>query len=123
MWRAGPLTVVSASSSPAGGRSSLLYALVALLSTAGCATVPFEQTGALSSYESLAPADGVLTRAKVSVNQSEVLAAKTVQIVPTSFSESAARAGLSEPQRQMVANAIDRSVCIGLSDRFQIVGP
>jgi hypothetical protein len=115
--------VLSAINSAAGGRPNCLYALVALLSTAGCAAVPFEQTGALSSYDSLAPADGVLTRARVSVNKSDVLAAKTVQIAPTSFSESAARAGLSETQRQMVANAIDRSMCVGLSDRFQIVGP
>jgi hypothetical protein len=122
MWRAGPFTVLSAIDSPAGGGSNPLYALICLLLTAGCAAVPFEQTGALSSYQSLAPADGVLTRAKVSVNASEVLAARTVQIVPTSFSEPAARAGLSDTQRQMVANAIDRSVCIGLSDRFQIVG-
>src|SRR5437764_737599 len=122
MWRAGPLTMLSAINAPAGGGPNCLYALAALLLTAGCAAVPFEQTGALSSYESLAPADGVLTRAKVSVNKNEVLAAKTVQIVPTSFSEPAARAGLSEAQRQMVANAIDRSVCVGLSDRFQIVG-
>ena len=122
MWRAGPLTVLSAINSPAGGRSNALYALVALLLTTGCAAVPFEQTGALSSYASLAPANGVLTRAKVSVNKSDVLAAKAIRIVPTSFSEAAARAGLSETQRQMVANAIDRSMCIGLSDRFQIVG-
>src|SRR5437667_3671324 len=122
MWRAGPLTVLSAINCPADGRSNSLYPLVALLLTSGCAAVPFEQTGALSSYQSLAPADGLLTRAKVSVNKSDVLAAKTVQIVPTSFSEPAARAGLSETQRQMVANAIDRSVCVGLSDRFQIVG-
>jgi hypothetical protein len=86
MWRAGPLTVLSAINSAAGGRPNCLYALVALLSTAGCAAVPFEQTGALSSYDSLAPADGVLTRARVSVNKSDVLAAKTVQIAPTSFS-------------------------------------
>src|SRR4051812_38983737 len=113
MWRAGPFTMLSAINSPAGGRSHSLYALVGLLLTAGCAAVPFEQTGALSSYASLAPADGVLTRAKVSVNKADVLAAKTVQIVPTSFSAAATRAGLSETQRQMVANAIDRSVCVG----------
>jgi hypothetical protein len=83
--------------------------------------VPLEQTGALSSYASLTPTDGVLTRARISVNKNDVLAAKTVQIVPTSFSEGAAKAGLSDTQRTMVANAIDRAVCIGLSDRFRIV--
>jgi hypothetical protein len=123
MSRARRFNVLPVINAPAGGRSNSTFALVALLLTSGCAAVPFEQTGALSSYQSLAPADGVLTHAKVSVNANEVLAAKTVQVVPTSFSESAAHAGLSETQRQMVANAIDRSVCVGLSDRFQIVGP
>jgi hypothetical protein len=49
------------------------------------------------------------------------LAAKTVRIVPTSFSGSASKAGLSEMQRAMVSNVIDRSMCIGLSDRFRLV--
>jgi hypothetical protein len=47
----------------------------------------------------------------------------TVRIVPTSFSAAALRAGLSERQRLMVGNAVDRSMCIGLSDRFRIVAP
>ncbi len=96
----------------------------AALLLAGCATVPLEQTGSLSSYEGLAQSDGLLTRARISVNKSNVLSAKTVQIVPTSFTRAASEAGLSETQRGMIANAIDRSMCIGLSDRFKIVvGP
>ena len=100
------------------GRTASLSALLLVL--AGCASVPFEQTGALSSYESLAPADGVLTRARVAVNRDSVLAAKTIRILPASFSDTAAKAGLSDVQRTMVSNAIDRAMCIGLSDRFQI---
>ncbi len=49
------------------------------------------------------------------------MAAKTVKILPTSFSVAAAAACLSDEQRGMVSNAIDRSICIGLSDRFEIV--
>jgi uncharacterized lipoprotein YajG len=93
----------------------------AALLLAGCATVPLEQSGSLSSYEGLAQSDGLLTRARISVNKSNVRSAKTVQIVPTSFTRTASEAGLSEMQRDMVANAIDRSMCIGLSDRFKIV--
>ena len=96
----------------------------AALLLAGCATVPLEQSGSLSSYEGLAQSDGLLTRARISVNKSNVLSAKTVQIVPTSFARAASEAGLSELQRGMIANAIDRSMCIGLSGRFNIVvGP
>jgi len=94
---------------------------VAALLLASCATVPLEQTGSLSSYEALAQSDGMLTRARISVNKSNVLSARTVRIAPTSFTRAASEAGLSEMQRDMVANAIDRSMCIGLSDRFQIL--
>jgi hypothetical protein len=92
-----------------------------LLVTAGCATVPPQQTGALSSYEGLAPSNGILTHAQIGVNRNDILAATTVRIVPTSFSAVALGAGLSETQRRMVSNAIDRAMCIGLGDRFRIV--
>jgi len=95
--------------------------LAAVLPLAGCATVPLEQTGAISSYESLVQSDGLLTRARIGVNKEKVLAATTVKIIPTSFSAAAAAAGLSDLQRGMVSNALDRSMCIGLSDRFKIV--
>jgi hypothetical protein len=103
-----------------GGRLNSLWGLAVLLSTGGCATVPFEQSGSLSSYKSLAQSDGILTRARISANKDQLLAAKTIRLTPTSFSESAVSAGLSEVQRNMVANAIDRSMCIALADRFHI---
>src|SRR5579859_2413138 len=93
----------------------------ALLLTASCATVPFEQTGSLSSYGGLAGSDGLLTKARISVNKTDILAATTARIVPTSFSAPASMAGLSDMQRGMVANTIDRLMCTGLSDRFRIV--
>lgn len=104
-----------------GGRLNSLWSLAALLAAGGCATVPFEQGGSLTSYKSLESSDGILTRARISVDKDELLAAKTVRIAPTSFSEPASRAGLSELQRNMVANAIDRSMCIALADRFHVV--
>jgi hypothetical protein len=59
----------------------------------------------------------------VGVDKDAVIAAKTVRIVPTTFSPTAAAAKLPERDRRLVANAVDRSVCIGLSDRFHIVLP
>jgi hypothetical protein len=103
-----------------GGRVNSLWSLAALVLTGGCASVPFQQSGSLSSYNSLAPSDGILTRARVGGNKNELLEAKTVRIAPTSFSESASKAGLSEAQRNMVGNAIDRAMCIGLADRFHV---
>jgi hypothetical protein len=57
----------------------------------------------------------------VSVDKDAILAAKTVRIIPTTFSPAATDTRLLEKEWRLVANAVDRSVCIGLSDRFQIV--
>ncbi len=100
----------------------LLLPLLPLIS--GCAAVPLEQTGSLSSYERLQPVDGNFGRkSRVHVDKDAVLAARTVLIVPTSFAGEAASAKLSTRDRRLVANAVDRSVCIALSDRFHIVLP
>ena len=101
----------------------LSFALAIVAGLAGCASAPLETAGSLSSYEALAPAEGIVTRSKLRVDKSELLAAKSVTIISTSFSRAAARADLSEKQRHVIANAIDRSVCIGLGDRFEVVPP
>ncbi|QCI65856.1 DUF3313 domain-containing protein [Phreatobacter stygius] len=88
---------------------------------AGCASVPLQRAGSLSSYDHMAPQDGWFTRAQVSVSRDDILAAKTIRIVPTTFVASALQIQLPDTQRRLVANAVDRSLCIGLSDRFQIV--
>ncbi|MGC2776823.1 MAG: DUF3313 domain-containing protein [Bradyrhizobium sp.] len=99
-----------------------LAMLCAAFALAGCATAPMTQSGSLASYQSLSPSNGVLAKSLLSVDKDTVLAAQTVRIMPTSFSESAA-AGLSEPQRRLVANAVDRALCLNLSERFTVVAP
>jgi hypothetical protein len=91
------------------------------LIAACAASVPLEQAGLLSSYQRLAPDSGLLTQAQVSVNRDEILGAKTIRIIPTSLFAAVAEAKLSEAQLTLIANAVDRSLCTGLSDRFQIV--
>src|SRR5262249_38006841 len=106
-----------ASAARAAGLVLFLMPLIA----ACAAAVPLEQAGVLSSYQHLAPNSGLLTQAQVSVNRDEILAANTVRIIPTSLSAVVAEAKLSEAQLRLIANALDRSLCTGLSDRFQIV--
>jgi len=113
------------SSRRARGRSRLLVKSVAASTMAavllsGCASAPMTRGGSLSSYDSPTPSDGVLAKSLVRVSKDEVLAAKTVRIVPTVFSQ-AASPDLSTKQRVLVANAVDRSLCVGLSERFQVV--
>ena len=93
------------------------------LPVAGCATAPLNQAGSLRSYADLKPSDGVLTRSLLRVSKNDVLAAKTVRIVPTEFPVPPAGTPLTPEQRSLVANAVDRTLCSGLSDRFEVVEP
>ena len=95
-------------------------ALMSLL-VSGCATAPLDQAGSLRSYADLKPSDGLLTRSLLRVSKDDVLAAKTVRIVPTVFSEPATRTPFTAAQRKLVANAVDRTLCAGLSERFEVV--
>jgi hypothetical protein len=103
----------------AAARASGLVLFLMPLNTACAASVPLEQAGSLSSYQHLTPNSGLLTQAQVSVNRDGVL--ETVRIIPTSLSAAVAEAKLSEAQLSLIANAVDRSRCTGLGDRFQIV--
>lgn len=87
----------------------------------GCASAPLKEAGSLSSYEGLTQADGVLAKSKIRINKDAVLAAKTVRIVPTAFADTARVDTITDDQRKLVANAIDRSLCIGLSERLEVV--
>ncbi len=87
---------------------------------AGCTSIFPEKAGSLSSYEHLEPSDGLLTRAQVRVNKDEILAARTVQINPTMVSTTASEARFSDAELRLIANVVDRSLCTGLSRRFQI---
>jgi hypothetical protein len=101
---------------------SLAGAAIAMMLLTGCASAPMTRGGSLSSYDNLTQSDGLLAKSLVRVNKDDVLAAKTVRIVPTTFAQ-AASPTLSQEQRHLVANVIDRSLCLGLSERLQVVGP
>ncbi|WP_371348242.1 DUF3313 domain-containing protein [Ancylobacter sp. IITR112] len=88
----------------------------------GCAAAPLVEGSGLSTYEDMAPSDGVLTKSRLSVNKENVLAARTVRIEPTSFPPNLA-AKLTDPQRDLIANAVNRGLCVSLSDRFKVVAP
>lgn len=101
------------------GKPFFLLAAVGLLPA--CATAPLEMVGSLRSYENLKPSDGVVTRSLLALYKEDVLAAKTVKIIPTEFSVAAAGGPFTAAQRKLVTNAVDRSLCAGLSHRFEMV--
>jgi hypothetical protein len=82
--------------------------------------MPLERGGTLSSYQRLTPSNGVLTHAQVSIEKDLILAAKSIHIIPTSLSASLIDTKISEAQRKLIVNMVDRNLCVDLSDRFEI---
>jgi hypothetical protein len=107
------------------GRNFKFTAPAATLSlmAAGCATAPLERSGSLASYDNLAVSDGLLTKSQVRVSRTDVLDARSVRVVPTAFAATAANEPFTDKQRGLITNAVDRSLCFALSERFQIVAP
>jgi hypothetical protein len=85
-----------------------------------CAPATLVQGAALSSYDQLAPSDGMITKSRIHVSKEQTLAAKTIKIVPTVFPSTVAPK-LTYQQRALVANAVNRALCVSLSDRFRVV--
>lgn len=104
-------------------RPSISLAMLALVSVLpGCATAPLVQGAALSSYDGMTPSDGKITKSRLHVRKEQVMAARTVNIIPTTFPPSVAPT-LTNEQRALVANAVNRALCVSLSDRFNVVMP
>ena len=89
---------------------------------AGCAAAPLDRAGSLRSYDGLTRSNGLVARSLLRVSKDDVLAAKTVKIIPTAFSMRADSAAFTPAQRNLVTNAVDRALCSGLSERFAVVG-
>lgn len=100
-------------------RSAAALALALVLS--GCAAAPLERGETLGSYDGLVQSDGLVTKSQLRVDKDAVLAARTVKLVPTEFAPQAEVAGVTEEQRELVENAVDRALCAGLSERFVVV--
>ena len=86
----------------------------------GCAPAPLVEGVELSSYDAMVPSDGLVTKSRLKVQKEAVLAARTVKIVPTTFPPTLAPK-LTPQQRELIANAVNRGLCVSLSDRFELV--
>jgi len=103
-------------------RFVVLPILAAIHLLPGCATAPLVQGAGLSSYDGLVASDGKITKSRLQVRKEQVIAARTVSVLPTAFPAAVAPT-LSDEQRAVVANAVSRSLCVSLSDRFNVVTP
>lgn len=86
----------------------------------GCSSVPLKEGGTLTSYAQLSPAKGKFTKSRTFVDAYGLAGIKTVAIVPTTFSLAASSRIASEKDRILVSNALDRAICVALSDKFRI---
>lgn len=71
-------------------------------------------------YAQLSPAKGKFTKSRTFVDATGLAGVKTVAIVPTTFSFAASSRVTSERDRALVSNALDRAICVALSDKYRI---
>lgn len=83
--------------------------------------MPLKEGGTLTSYSNLGAPKGKLSKSRIYVDGQRLAAAKTISIVPTSFAFSAASRVKSTADRLLVSNALDRALCVALSDKYQMV--
>ncbi|WP_243214772.1 MULTISPECIES: DUF3313 family protein [Methylobacterium] len=91
-----------------------------LFLSAGCVTAATEETNSVRT-DGLVRSDGLLTKSLLNVSRETVLSARTVRIVPTQFSSTIGDTGMGTGQHALVANAVDRALCMALGERLQIV--
>jgi hypothetical protein len=118
--------LMNATIMPNAGLAALRRALAYLLFPtalviSGCTSVPLKEGGTLSSYSQLGPAKGKFTKSRTFVDGVGLAATRTVSIAPTTFAFGASSHVKKPEDRFLVSNALDRAVCVALSDKFQVV--
>jgi hypothetical protein len=96
---------------------SVIAGLAVLL--AACASSSITQTGGLSTYRRMTSVRTARTKARISADPSALAAARTVRIDPVVYAPGAADR-VSSAQSALVANLVARTLCVRLSDRFDI---
>lgn len=92
------------------------------LSATGCTSIPMKEGGTLTSYSNLGLPKGKMgKKRRAYVDGQQLAQVKTVRIVPTRFTSIAASKVKADANRALVSNALDRALCVALSDRYQMV--
>ncbi len=97
--------------------------LCVTLGLASCSSVPLTESGSLTSYNSLGVSQGRFTKSRSYADTPALLASASVAISPTRLSPQAYSRVHNNGDSRLVSNALDRALCIGLSDRYRVVGP
>ncbi|WFS04322.1 DUF3313 domain-containing protein [Rhizobium tumorigenes] len=97
--------------------------LCVTLSLGSCSSVPLTESGSLTSYSSLGASEGRFTKSRSYVDTPTLLAASSIAISPTRLSPEAYSRVHNIGNGHLVSNALDRALCVDLSDKYHIVGP
>ncbi|NTG18755.1 DUF3313 domain-containing protein [Agrobacterium rhizogenes] len=92
-----------------------------VLIISGCTSLPLKEGGTLTSYNQLSPAKGNFTKSRTFVDAQGLSSVRTVAILPSTFSSAAASRIKTAQDRSLVTNALNRAVCVALSDKYQLV--
>lgn len=103
------------------GPSFAVFSLA--LGLASCSSVALTESGSLSSYNRLGPVQGSVSKSRTYADTPALLSATSVAILPTKVSPQAAANVKNTSEDKLVSNALDRALCIGLSDKYRVVRP
>lgn len=95
--------------------------LLVAIGMSACASVPLREAGTLKTYGNLGDVRGNLAKRRDYVDGRRLEHVRRVSIVPTAFAAAAASKINSAADRSIVSNVLDRTLCVALSDKFELV--
>lgn len=104
----------------AGGRGIAILVPIMLV-LGGCTTVPLTEAGTLTSYSNLSAPKGKFEKKRVYFSKDGLKDVKTVSIAPTALTPAAQKRVEKQKDRLLLTNAIDRAICITMSEKYEIV--
>jgi hypothetical protein len=103
--------------------ASRIAPLILAIGVSSCSSVPLTESGSLSSYSKLGSVEGRSTKSRTFLDTSALATASSVAITPTRLSPLAYSRIHDAGSDRLVSNALDRALCIDLSDKYRVVGP
>ncbi|SJZ99036.1 Protein of unknown function [Consotaella salsifontis] len=83
--------------------------------------MPAKTSGTLATYQNLGEQKGMLSKSRNYIDPNALLSVKTVRIAPVAFAEDALYRVKKDEDRALIATALNREICVTLSDKFQVV--
>ncbi|EHH03577.1 hypothetical protein ATCR1_20840 [Agrobacterium tumefaciens CCNWGS0286] len=97
--------------------------LILALCLGSCSSVPLTESGSLKSYSNLGSVEGRVSKSRTFLDTPALSNATSVAITPTRLSPLAYSRIHDGGNGKLVSNALDRAMCIDLSDKYRVVNP